>query len=124
MGIVPIWGFQMLTAAFLAHFMRLNKILVLLASNISIPPMIPFIVYFSYKTGGWLLQNENEITREMLLKLKDQIIDGQFYVTFQELGYSIIQYIVGSFVFGACLGLLVFIISYLIIKVSSLSKRK
>ena len=47
MGIVPIWGFQMITAAFLAHLFRLNKALVLVASNISLPPMMPFIIYLS-----------------------------------------------------------------------------
>jgi uncharacterized protein (DUF2062 family) len=55
MGIVPIWGFQMLTAVSLAMLFRLNKVLVLIASNVSIPPMIPFIIFGSYKTGAvWM----------------------------------------------------------------------
>ena len=37
-GIAPIWGLQMVTAATLAHLLRLNKAVTLLASNISIPP--------------------------------------------------------------------------------------
>jgi glycosyltransferase involved in cell wall biosynthesis len=106
MGIVPIWGFQMITAAFVAHFLRLNKILVLAASNISIPPMIPFIVYFSYKTGGWVLGSESELSKATLIKLKNQVLEGNFYNTFQELGYSIYQYVVGAFAFGALMGLL------------------
>ncbi|WP_295118288.1 DUF2062 domain-containing protein [uncultured Chitinophaga sp.] len=51
MGIVPIWGFQMLVALLLAAWMRLNKGLVIIAANISIPPMIPFIVFLSFLMG-------------------------------------------------------------------------
>jgi uncharacterized protein (DUF2062 family) len=55
MGIVPIWGFQILTAMALAFLFRLNKALVLLASNISFPPLIPFVIYASHRVGGlWL----------------------------------------------------------------------
>ncbi|MCC6286294.1 MAG: DUF2062 domain-containing protein [Chitinophagaceae bacterium] len=57
MGIVPIWGFQLVTAIFLAILLRLNKALVIIAANISIPPMIPLIVFFSYKTGAIWMEN-------------------------------------------------------------------
>lgn len=124
MGILPIWGFQMLTAAFLAHFFRLNKILVLAASNISIPPLVPFIIYFSYKIGGKVVSNPENLSKENLLQLKQQIMDGQFYSTFQELGYSIYQYIVGSLVFGISFGLLVGLLTYLVMKTSMFIKRK
>ncbi len=50
-GIIPLWGFQMLTAAALAHWLRLNKSITLLASNISIPPMMPFILYGGLALG-------------------------------------------------------------------------
>ena len=42
-GIAPIWGFQMIVAAAVAHRLRLNKAITLLASNISIPPLMPFV---------------------------------------------------------------------------------
>src|SRR6056297_3650309 len=51
MGIVPLWGYQMLLAVTLAFLMKLNKTLVVIASNISIPPMIPLILFFSFKMG-------------------------------------------------------------------------
>lgn len=53
MGIVPIWGFQLVAAIFLAVLLRLNKALVIIAANISIPPMIPFIIFASFKMGEW-----------------------------------------------------------------------
>lgn len=50
MGIVPIWGFQLIVALFFAAIFRLNKILVIIASHVSLPPMIPFIIFLSYKS--------------------------------------------------------------------------
>ncbi|MFA7274770.1 MAG: DUF2062 domain-containing protein [Crocinitomicaceae bacterium] len=52
MGIFPIWGFQLLIGIPLAVFFRLNKVLFITAANISIPPMIPFIIYVSLLTGS------------------------------------------------------------------------
>ncbi len=114
MGIAPIWGFQMILAALLAHFMRLNKIIVLAASNISIPPMIPVLIYFSYQTGGLLMTNENQLTRESVVYLKNQVMEGHFYSTLRELGYNLLQYITGAFVFGAAMGIAAGIIVYII----------
>jgi uncharacterized protein (DUF2062 family) len=113
MGVSPIWGFQMLTAAFLAHLMRLNKVVVLLASNISIPPLIPFIIYFSYKTGGLILGRKGTLTTETLVSLKEQLLNGHFYDSLQEFGYNLFQYVLGSLVFGFIFGLAVGIVAYL-----------
>lgn len=58
MGIVPIWGFQLVTAIAMAILFRLNKTLVIVAANISIPPMIPLILYGSLLTGSlWVGKN-------------------------------------------------------------------
>jgi hypothetical protein len=40
MGIVPIWGFQLLVGIPLSIYFRMNKVLFLAAANISIPPAI------------------------------------------------------------------------------------
>ena len=58
MGIVPIWGFQMAVALVLAAIFKLNKALTIIASNISIPPMIPLIVFLSFLLGRvWVGKN-------------------------------------------------------------------
>jgi uncharacterized protein (DUF2062 family) len=57
-GIVPLWGFQMLIAAALAHWLRLNKAITLVASNISIPPMVPFILYGGLALGHRLFTGQ------------------------------------------------------------------
>lgn len=51
-GILPIWGFQTFLTIFLAVSFRLNKVLAFTFSNISIPPMIPVIVWLSLKVGA------------------------------------------------------------------------
>ncbi len=116
MGIVPIWGFQMLIAALLAHLFKLNKIIVLAFSNISIPPFIPLIIYISYKTGGLILNDDQEFNFETVELLRKQIMHGSFYQTLNDFGYSIYQYIVGSMVFATILGIVGMIISFIIIK--------
>lgn len=53
MGIIPIWGFQLVTAIALAVLLKLNKPLVILFANISIPPFIPVIIYLSMVCGSF-----------------------------------------------------------------------
>jgi glycosyltransferase involved in cell wall biosynthesis len=54
-GILPIWGFQLLIGIPTALLLRMNKVLFIAAANVSIPPMIPVIIYFSYVFGGHLI---------------------------------------------------------------------
>lgn len=124
MGIAPIWGFQMLVAVLLAHAFKLNKVLVLAFSNISLPPVIPFIIYLSYKIGGLFFDNSVEFNMETLSYLKQEIINGHFYKTLNEFGYSMLQYISGSLVLGLLAGFSVFLISYTIIKFINFNKTK
>lgn len=77
-GIAPIWGYQMVAAATLAHWLRLNKAIALLASNISIPPVMPFILYGGLALGHWLLTGQRlnfstqPITRALALQYLGQ----------------------------------------------------
>jgi uncharacterized protein (DUF2062 family) len=59
MGIFPVWGFQLLIGIPLAHVFRLNKALFLIAAHISVPPMIPVIIFLSYHLGGYLSGSGN-----------------------------------------------------------------
>jgi uncharacterized protein (DUF2062 family) len=97
MGIVPVWGFQMLIAITLAIALRLNKALVLLSANVSIPPLIPFIIYLSYKMGAvWV--GENSIPLQF-----EKGIDLEFiHVNFVQYLYgSITLAIVAAFISGS-----------------------
>ncbi len=51
MGILPIWGVQMISASLLAARLRLNRFVAVAASNISFPAVAPFIFYFALVLG-------------------------------------------------------------------------
>jgi uncharacterized protein (DUF2062 family) len=62
-GIIPIWGFQTLAAIFFAMVFKLNKVMVVIFSHISFPPMMPLIIFLSYKAGSyWMGNNIANIT--------------------------------------------------------------
>ena len=63
-AILPIWGFQMLTAIGTAHICKLNKIVAAAFANISIPPLIPLIVYASLKVGAALTGHDASVSLE------------------------------------------------------------
>ncbi len=104
MGIFPIWGYQMIVGVALAHLMKLNKALFLVAANISIPPIMPFIIYGSYKLGALLVPNPKNdffFTSGFSLELvKDNII----------------QYVAGAVALSVLAGLLATLLSFLIVK--------
>jgi uncharacterized protein (DUF2062 family) len=95
MGIVPIWGFQLVAAIFLSILFRLNKALVIIAANISIPPMIPLIIFLSYKAGGYWIKDKPATIEYSTLSLKS--IGNNFE---QYLYGSITLAIVAGIVFG------------------------
>lgn len=103
-GIIPVWGYQMITAGFLAHFLKLSKALTIIASNISIPPMIPVILFASYCTGGLVFGNP----------LRNLNIDT---ITFEFVKESLLQYIVGSLIFATAAGLLTWAVSHLLLTI-------
>ena len=98
-GIAPIWGYQMLVAATLAHLLRLNKAVALLASNISIPPVAPFILYAGLALGHWLFTGA-------ALKLSLEQIDRR-----QALHY-LAEWLTGSFVLGFLVAVVGTVITY------------
>ena len=53
-GIAPIWGFQIIAAAALAHRFRLNKAITVTASHISFPLAAPFIMAGGLLFGHYL----------------------------------------------------------------------
>lgn len=112
MGIIPIWGYQLVSALVLAHFLKLNKAIVGVAANISIPPMIPFLLYGSLKTGQFVLGND----------LSDNIFNNE--VTFETIKQHLFEYVVGSCVFAVVMAVLFGGITYLILKLQYKKKQR
>jgi len=84
MGIVPVWGFQLALAITFAFLFRLNKALVIIAANISIPPMIPVILFLSHWTGAYWMGDKAQ-----------QILFSR-EITFEQVQNNFVQYILGS----------------------------
>lgn len=58
MGLSPLWGYQILLTLLACHKLRLSKTVALLSAHISLPPLIPFILYASLVIGRTLLGQE------------------------------------------------------------------
>lgn len=97
-GILPIWGYQMIFAGVSAHFMRLNKLVAIVFSNISIPPMIPFILYGSYWLGGRITGLPVELTLAE--------------VTLRRMAECMAQYLAGSVALAVVAGAAVWAVSW------------
>lgn len=97
-GILPIWGYQMIFAGLSAHFMRLNKLVAIVFSNISIPPMIPFILYGSYWLGGRITGLPVELTLAE--------------VTLRRMAECLAQYLAGSVALAVAAGAAVWAVSW------------
>jgi uncharacterized protein (DUF2062 family) len=103
MGIVPLWGFQMILCGVLAHFLRLNKAISLLSSNVSAPPLTAPVVYFSYLVGLWIFPPDKEIPLRWDIIREDP---SRFLVS------SSLQYLVGSLSLAFLSGAAAFLVSY------------
>ncbi len=104
MGIVPLWGFQLVTAIFLGILFRLNKALVIIAANISLPPMIPLIIFASYKIGGfWMGQNALQMGYSKSISL-------------DSIKQNLQQYIYGSITLAILAGFFFGILTFVILK--------
>ena len=108
MGIFPVWGYQLAIGFFLAHLFKLNKAIFFITANISLPPMIPAILYLSYVTGSYALG------------------DGSWNVGIElnlaSVGLNLKQYIVGAVVFAILAGVVTGAISYLLLVIFKRAK--
>lgn len=102
-GISPLWGYQMIAAVAAAHLLKLNKVIVLVASNISIPPMIPFILYGSFAAGAFILG-------EPISFIPSQL-------NLNSISDSLVQYLTGSIAFAAVAGIAGMFVSYILLTV-------
>ena len=110
-GISPFWGFQTVIVLFSAVLFRLNKAISFAFSNISFPPLIPFVIYGSLKIGGLFIQSD------VPLVLNTSI-------TFEDLKNNIAQYLAGSFILASLSAVIFGLSGYLILTFFSTFKAK
>lgn len=102
-GVTPIWGFQMLLAFGVAYVFHLNKFVTVAASNISIPPMIPVLIFISYLCGGLVIGG-------------DSTLDYSDGITLAWVKSNFIQYMIGSFLLGTILAITSGTLTYFLLK--------
>lgn len=112
MGIFPVWGFQLLIAIAVSFLFRLNKMLVIIAANISIPPMIPVIIYLSHLCGAfWMGERGQSISFTDELSLESVM-------------NNIVQYITGAVTLSVAAGVAGGLITYIILRTFRMPRAK
>lgn len=111
MGIFPIWGYQLIVGFIVAYFLKLNKAIFFIFANISIPPMIPVILYLSYVTGGYALGNG-----DWTLHINE--------FSLESIKSNLIQYILGAILLSIISGALFTVGSYGLLNIYKKLKRK
>lgn len=95
MGVAPVWGLQIMILLVLAHLLRLNKAIAVIASHVSIPPFIPFIIYYSYKLGGTVYGSDSALDIDNL--------------TLESVSVNFVQYVIGAVMLMAVMAVVFFI---------------
>ena len=104
-GVAPIWGWQMMVAFGIAHMLKLNKFVTLAAANISLPPLVPLILFLSYFCGG------------LILGMGTSHMNCHSGLTLEWVKHNLFQYIIGSFILGLCLALVFGVSSYILLSI-------
>ncbi len=104
-SVTPFWGWQVWIALLVALLFRLNKVITAVSTAISVPPLIPLIIYLSYALGG-LVYNHDAV------KLKYSI-----NITVESIKINLIQYSIGSFFLGFILSGVLGFITLLLLKI-------
>lgn len=110
-GISPLWGVHTILSIVLAAVLRLNKVISFVFSNVSLPIFIPFIVFGSLKTGGWILGKPFKLSWEHF----DENFDFKLHL---------LQYIVGSFVLAALMAICFGTISFIFLELGKRLKSR
>jgi glycosyltransferase involved in cell wall biosynthesis len=110
-GISPFWGLQTIFVLFLATVLNLNKAISFLFSNISFPPLIPFIIYASLLIGG-----------NFIVTTQPLVFDSG--ITFKDIQDNIAQYLIGSFILAAVTAAVFGVVGYLLLSYFTTRKIK
>lgn len=111
-AILPVYGFHTLlviAAAFLIS--RANRIAILLGTNISLPPTLPFITWGGYDIGRFILRGDYP-------QLSEEFFKGLSHLSFWEIIKTIKHLypplFIGSVILGLICGLFFYVVTYII----------
>ncbi|WBV59030.1 DUF2062 domain-containing protein [Chryseobacterium camelliae] len=98
-GFSPFWGFQTLLVISLAVLFKLNKVLAFVASNVSLPPFIPFVIAASLFLGAPFVSGDSDIFSQEL--------------NFDLVKNNLLQYVIGSMILASTTSVLSGIATFL-----------
>lgn len=111
-GCTPLYGLHTVLAATLAVALRLNAGYLVLGSNISIPPLAPFLIGGSLMIGSWLLTGDSHAGFQLARELHSGSASvGQMV---SAAAHSLEAWAVGSLALGLVLGVLFGALGYAI----------
>ena len=76
-GVIPIWGGQVLSGIATAQYFKLNKPLVIIGTHINVTPLFPIIAFLSLKIG-FLFSNQ-VLTMPELSQINFHLLQSYFW---------------------------------------------
>ena len=106
-GCTPLFGFHILVCLVAAWLLRLNKVIVYAAANLSIPPLVPFIGFASVQLGE-RIRNHHFLPANLALFRTEpaRVLAGRFFWS----------WMVGGTVLGAALGTVGGLTAYILLR--------
>ncbi|MCY0969846.1 DUF2062 domain-containing protein [Chryseobacterium wangxinyae] len=98
-GFSPFWGFHTLLVISLSVLFKLNKVLAFVASNVSLPPFIPFIIVASLFLGAPFVAGDSDIFNQEW--------------NFDLVKNHLLQYIIGSFILAGSMSVIIWVITFI-----------
>ncbi|MDR6406293.1 MULTISPECIES: DUF2062 domain-containing protein [Chryseobacterium] len=98
-GFSPFWGFHTLLVISLAVLFKLNKVLAFVASNVSLPPFIPFIIASCLFLGAPFVHGDSNILSQDL--------------NFELVKNNLLQYVIGSAILATTMSAIAGIATFL-----------
>lgn len=100
-GLSPFWGFQTLLVISLSVLFKLNKVLTFVASNVSLPPFIPFIIAGSLFLGAPFVHGDSNILSQEL--------------NFELIKNNLLQYVIGSLILATTMSAIAGVTAFLLL---------
>lgn len=97
----PFWGFQTFLAITLAVYFKLNKALSFTFSHLSLPPVIPFVVWLCLYIGGLFYGSTNFSIHQMNIEFAKQ---------------NLVQYLIGSGIVSVFMAGFLGLATYILLK--------
>jgi len=106
-AIIPLYGFHTLMVIIAALLIpRVNKVAILLGTNISLPPTVPFITWAGYEIGRFLLTKDYPPLRlSYFIHISLKVLKDLYFPLF-----------IGSVVLGIICVLFFYFITLIIVK--------